>query len=320
MVSLWTWAAGYKIHESGDDPVVCMGHRTLVLANHQSTADVPILMTAWNPRPGILPNIMWIMDRVFMYTNFGLVSMVHRDFFIQAGRTKREQSLKELRHHLRQWYLPLERQIMVLFPEGGFLHKRKEVSHKFADKNNLPRLEYVTIPRAGAMKVIMDELGTTPNKDDGATTSRCEKDDNFNQNNLKNEMVLGLTKPGIMGDHVEWIVDLTIAYENRQPLHLSDIVCGFRGPCTTHLHYRVFHGSEVPKDTEGMTKWLYDRFIEKDQMLGQYYSTGEFPPRGPPPHLVRPVRQDALRYFIVHLFYIASTLLQIKVFLWMLGY
>lgn len=43
-----------------------------------------MLMTAWNPRPGVLSNLMWIMDRVFKFTNFGIVSVLHKDFFIQA--------------------------------------------------------------------------------------------------------------------------------------------------------------------------------------------------------------------------------------------
>lgn len=74
----------FAVIETGDEPAACNGRRTLVLANHQSTADVPMLMAAWNPRPGILPNLMWIMDRVFKFTNFGIVSVLHEDFFIQA--------------------------------------------------------------------------------------------------------------------------------------------------------------------------------------------------------------------------------------------
>ncbi|CAH2239866.1 jg4553 [Pararge aegeria aegeria] len=70
--------------ETGDEPAACSNRRTLVLANHQSTADVPMLMAAWNPRPGVLSNLMWIMDRVFKFTNFGIVSVLHQDFFIQA--------------------------------------------------------------------------------------------------------------------------------------------------------------------------------------------------------------------------------------------
>lgn len=47
---------------------------------------------------------------------------------------------------------------MVLFPEGGFLRKRLEVSQRYATKNNLPILENVTLPRIGALKAIMEVL------------------------------------------------------------------------------------------------------------------------------------------------------------------
>lgn len=68
--------------ESGDDITPTLDQRTLVLVNHQSTADVPMLMATFNTKGDVLPNIMWIMDKVFMYTNFGIVSMIHQDFFI----------------------------------------------------------------------------------------------------------------------------------------------------------------------------------------------------------------------------------------------
>lgn len=47
---------------------------------------------------------------------------------------------------------------MVLFPEGGFLHKRKAISKRYAAKNNLPDLEYVSLPRVGALKAIFSVL------------------------------------------------------------------------------------------------------------------------------------------------------------------
>lgn len=84
MVSLWSWSAGYDIVEEGDDISRCLGKRTLVMVNHQSTADVPMLMAAFNAKPGVLNQIMWIMDRMFRYTNFGVVSSYHRDFFISS--------------------------------------------------------------------------------------------------------------------------------------------------------------------------------------------------------------------------------------------
>lgn len=72
----------FIVVEVGDDITPCLDQRTLVLVNHQSTADVPLLMTTFNTKNEVLPNIMWIMDKVFMYTNFGIVSVIHKDFFI----------------------------------------------------------------------------------------------------------------------------------------------------------------------------------------------------------------------------------------------
>lgn len=71
-----------SVVEVGDDITPCLNERTLVIANHQSTGDVPFLMAAFNVRKQVLPNLMWIMDNVFKYTNFGIVSILHQDFFI----------------------------------------------------------------------------------------------------------------------------------------------------------------------------------------------------------------------------------------------
>lgn len=73
-----------SVMEAGDDITECLEDRTLIIANHQSTGDVPMLMATFNTRRQILPNIMWIMDSVFKYTNFGIVSVIHQDFFIMS--------------------------------------------------------------------------------------------------------------------------------------------------------------------------------------------------------------------------------------------
>lgn len=86
VVAMWSWTAGYDVVELGDDLTACQmkNTRTLLIANHQSTADVPLLMACFSAKPDVLPNIMWIMDRVFKFTNFGVVSVLHQDFFVQA--------------------------------------------------------------------------------------------------------------------------------------------------------------------------------------------------------------------------------------------
>ena len=67
--------------------------------------------------------LLWI--QVFKYTNFGIISWFHEDFFILAGKGSRESSLEDLRHHLQRSFAKKERKYLVLFPEGGFLRKRK---------------------------------------------------------------------------------------------------------------------------------------------------------------------------------------------------
>lgn len=63
---------------------------------------------------------------------------------------------------------------MVLFPEGGFLRKRREVSQRYAEKNNLPHLKYVSLPRIGALKAILDVLATRSSIGNNNATKRTE--------------------------------------------------------------------------------------------------------------------------------------------------
>lgn len=89
--------------EYGDLPFRYQNERCLVVINHQTTADVPTLCAAickkgvgsgkvchlfYNYVIDILGHVsdfqmMWVLDNSFRFTNFGLVSWMHGDFFIQ---------------------------------------------------------------------------------------------------------------------------------------------------------------------------------------------------------------------------------------------
>ena len=49
---------------------------------------------------------------------------------IFQGKDNRGKSLEELKDHLTRVYVKKKRQCLVLFPEGGFLRKRKPISHR----------------------------------------------------------------------------------------------------------------------------------------------------------------------------------------------
>lgn len=80
------------------------------------------------------------------------------DKLILQGRNVRDLSIKKLKEHIEDSFIPRMRNWMVLFPEGGFLRKRKEVSQQYAQKNNLPLMNHVSLPRVGALKAIFSVL------------------------------------------------------------------------------------------------------------------------------------------------------------------
>ena len=53
------------------------------------------------------------LNQVFKYTNFGVISWIHDDFFIQAGKSTRDQSLRELRYLLLEWYQSFQLDINI---------------------------------------------------------------------------------------------------------------------------------------------------------------------------------------------------------------
>ncbi|XP_064111597.1 acyl-CoA:lysophosphatidylglycerol acyltransferase 1-like isoform X2 [Macrobrachium nipponense] len=295
MVCLWSYSTGYHVVEVGDDFLDLIEERTLVLFNHQSTADVPLIMAAFNSREGLSNNIMWIMDHVFKLTNFGLVSLAHGDFFIHGGPKYRDASLLELGSHLAKFYMPRKRKWLVLFPEGGFLKNKIQASHRYADKNNLPKLNNVAYPRIGALKVIMDAAAADHHSDGS--------------------------------DKIKYLLDVTIAYPGGRPIDLQTIFGGWRPSCDTVFYYRKFNIEEVPRERDALESWLFQRYQEKEDILQEYYNTGRFPvlptPHNPE-HQHESIRtlpgsrvvHDPIDFILRHCFYIASTWLWLQIFYW----
>jgi lysophosphatidylglycerol acyltransferase 1 len=71
-----------------------------------------------------------------------------------------------------------------------------------------------------------------------------------------------------------------------------------------------------------MTKWLYDRFVEKEELLDAYYKTGKFPTEGfcASPIPPQEVSQDCLRFAILHLFFITSSYIHFQLLSYVVSY
>jgi lysophosphatidylglycerol acyltransferase 1 len=199
---------------------------------------------------------------------------------------------------------------------GGFLRKRREASQRFAQKNNLPLLNNVTLPRQGAMKTIIDCLGqndedhtaqssTPPSSMKNINKVLNNEGDEFyidneynnqqtppdtplrnaynannhrNNNNSSGDNNITRHSQRIIDDDenlkekmgeaemsskktLKYVVDITIAYPNRTPLDLGDIVLGTRKSCPTHLLYRVYRSSEVCARSHKLRNCLINFFL-----------------------------------------------------------
>ena len=200
-------------------------------------------MTIFASRHGYPDKVMWIMSSVFRYTNFGIVSWIHDDFFVVNGKENREKSLDGLRDNLKRVFVKKKRQCLVLFPEGGFLRNRKQISHKFAQKNGLPLLEYCTLPRTGALEVIMEILRPPGAQNQEQVKIRLSQKE---QSGIKYSPTLNK------------VVDVTIAYPDGKPLGIIDTLSAWRPPCTTHVHYKIFDIEQVPRDPKELRHWMYN--------------------------------------------------------------
>jgi len=291
MVAWMNWSTGYEIAESGESLDELKKENLLLMPNHQSTADVPFCITIISSKKGFGDNTMWILAKQFLFTNFGFVSWMHHDFFVVPGKEKRKQSLEELHDHLNRVFIPKKRKYLVLFPEGGFLHKRKPASDSFAKKNNLPLLKNVTLPRTGALEVILSVLGPS-----------------------------GALQEGV-GPSISRVVDMTIAYPVGRPLDILAIVSGNRDPCTTHVHYRSWPVEQVPSSSSELFDWMVELYQQKEEMLSKYYETGVFPydmfdKNALPPTVIV---HNTLRWWILHVFFLVSSYFlwtQIVPFFW----
>ncbi|XP_076464003.1 acyl-CoA:lysophosphatidylglycerol acyltransferase 1-like [Babylonia areolata] len=297
-IVMWMGTGRYRIFESGDDVSQLSEEEVLLLCNHQSTADTPVVMMSLWGKGGCMSSSMWIMDWIFKFTNFGLICTLRKDVFIKQGRETRNQQEVMLREHLKDSYLPLRRKWLVLFPEGGFLYKRLESSQSYARKNGYPVLNNVTLPRLGALRTIIDTIGS-PEQDQPSE-------------NVTNGCGNAAHNPD---QPVKWLVDMTIGYGSEEggPPDMFGMCMGYREKQDIHVHYRAFPLSDVPRNGDELQKWVYDRYTEKDDLLEQFYRNGHFPEDSAGQVLpVVPERQvlfDWLKVVLFQLFYMGSAYL-----------
>ncbi|KRX99648.1 Acyl-CoA:lysophosphatidylglycerol acyltransferase 1 [Trichinella pseudospiralis] len=245
----------WLLYEQGDDVKQYVAKRCLVLVNHQSTADVPILFDIVNMHFNKLYKVVWVLDNMFRCTPFGLVCRVHGDLFIREGLQHRDRSLQKLQNELRRKFWSRRRNWIIVFPEGGFLYKRIVKSQNFAKANNLPVFHHVVVPRIGCIRAVLEVCN--PLKD-------LPYSDFSNISSIQNSTA---------SSPLEYLVDITIAYENGNALSLWNIATGLNSRTKVILRYKCCPISDMPREnSDTLLRYLCDRWQEKEIWLQQMLS------------------------------------------------
>lgn len=127
--------------------------KLLVISNHQETADVPLMFQMFTGYPQNV--LLWVMDAMFKHTHFGWVSWIHGDYFIKPGAF-------ESNHLTKHCLENMDKNTIILFPEGGFRYKKAASSKRYSEKMNLPCLKNLVWPRFGAFQDLIDKrIGIT---------------------------------------------------------------------------------------------------------------------------------------------------------------
>ncbi|KAK0411759.1 hypothetical protein QR680_005826 [Steinernema hermaphroditum] len=275
-VASWGITAGYSVYEYGEDIGDLCEERVLVMCNHLSTADVPTIFAVLQNKGVASRKTLWLMDQMFRYTPFGVVGHMHGDYFVKQGKATRDRELIRLKEHLRDVYWDRDRRWVILFPEGGFYCNRIESSQAYAKKNGFPHTEWTTLPRQGAVKAILEEIGPRdPDENENLQKSRSASKLKLIKDTvgaLREKKYIKETRPPI-----KYVLDMTIAYPNANPLSLETLMFGTREECDIAVNYKVYRADEVPfHDETKLRDWMYQVYVEKDKLLDNYYREGVF--------------------------------------------
>lgn len=127
---------------------------------------------------------------------------------------------------------------LLIFPEGTDLRPAAvEKSNGFAKAAGKPEFQYVLHPRTTGFIHALEQLRLAQNK-------------------------------------LETVYDITLAYEGSIPQNEKVIVTG-QMPRRVHCLVKKFKAEELPKEQEALAEWLWQRFAEKERMLGAFYRAEE---------------------------------------------
>ncbi|HJL43082.1 MAG TPA: lysophospholipid acyltransferase family protein [Myxococcales bacterium LLY-WYZ-16_1] len=231
---LWVLVAEFQnrieLRFSGDP--IGVRENSLVLPNHQSIADVMVLLSyGW--RAGRLGDMKWFVKDPIKYVPGPGWGMRFLDcIYVKRNWAQDEGQIHRLFDKFKREQIPL---MLVSFLEGTRKTPAKHrASREFAQSRGLYVPEHTMVPRTKGFAATLSGLR----------------------------------------DHLDAVHDVTIAYPQGVPT-LFDCFEGRVG--RVDVHVRRHPAAGLPADFEALSRWAFDRFREKDELLEHHRRHGAFP-------------------------------------------
>uniref|UniRef100_A0A673IUP3 Lysocardiolipin acyltransferase 1 n=1 Tax=Sinocyclocheilus rhinocerous TaxID=307959 RepID=A0A673IUP3_9TELE len=122
--------------------------------------------------------------------------------------------------------------ILIVSKQPYRVENTRARSDEFAEKNGLPKYEYVLHPRTTGFTFIVDTLRK--------------------------------------GDNLDAVHDITVAYPQNIPQTERHLLLGLF-PREIHFHVRRFSAACLPSSAEQLQRWCQERWREKEQRLCAFY-------------------------------------------------
>lgn len=208
-------------------------------------------MLAFFMRTNNLQNVKFVLkDDVRLTPIVGWTIQLAGFLFLTRQWAQDEKTVASLTEFWRSYATKLQ---VVVFPEGTDMTKKSLArSHEFAEKNNLPKWNYVLTPRSTGFVSLLTLLT-------GVKLVESEHDQN--------------TEYDLSNSAIDAVYDLTIAYS---PTHVQSELALLQGksPSIVHILCERFPVGELPLSNENALKdWIMARFQLKEDRLTQFYTS-----------------------------------------------
>ncbi|XP_023649044.1 lysocardiolipin acyltransferase 1 isoform X1 [Paramormyrops kingsleyae] len=227
-VALLELVFGVKVVITGDGFIP--GERSVIVMNHRTRLDWMFLWCCLLRYSYLRLEKICLKAALKAVPGFGWAMQVACFVFIQRRWEQDRRHLGDMLDYFCAIREPLQ---LLIFPEGTDLTENTRArSDDFAEKNGLPRYEYVLHPRTTGFTFIVDTLRK--------------------------------------GDNLDAVHDITVAYPENIPQTERHLILG-QFPQEIHFHVQRYPASELPDSAEQLQAWCQARWAEKEQRLRDFY-------------------------------------------------